>query len=221
MRSTVFTVVAAFWIGCGGSSDPLDAGRDDVDAGGAIDAGRDGGPMGDRDAGPEIVDAATSAYATLSVLCQEGPFAREDPAPEGCEPPAAQCPTAPSEGAVPLMHVATCSYGRDETGCEPVIGGMCPMRTGAFFDFNLINPNPGAPLTCWGRAHLFVEPNASGGVHIDYGGYPANSEGCAPLGIVEGEVEVENMCCEQIIDVHFPHGEFTFRMAVRVDWTAP
>lgn len=224
MRTAPLMMIATFLLGCSGSPSADAGGEADAgsDAGSAFDGGRDAGQDVELDAGPEIVDASTSAYATLSTVCQSGPFPRDDLFPEGCDPnPAPECPTAPSAGAVPVMLVATCAYGRDETGCEPISGGNCPSLTGVFYDFNLINPNPGAPIGCWARAHLFLEPNASGGVHVEYGGYPMRNEDCAPLGIVESELDIENMCCEQIIDLHFPHGEFTFRMAVRVDWTPP
>src|SRR5690348_5632781 len=99
--------LVGFALGCGSPAPLTDAGADDAAA--------------------EVVDASTSAYATLSSSCGGGPFPHDDTSPKGCDPdPATQCPTAPTAGASPVALVSTCAYGRDETGCEPIGGGMCP-----------------------------------------------------------------------------------------------
>lgn len=245
MRARLLASVIAIVLlgpGCSSPDAAGDAGADTLDSGrrdagdGATDAGDRATDSGATDA--RASDARTTGASdaedaagpsgtpsvTLTQACGEGPFPRDDLSPEPCDPnPAPACPQAPAPGAAPVMLVATCAYGRDERGCEPITGGSCPDLDGNFYDFYLINPNPGAPIGCWARAHLLVEPSAAGGGgRVEYGGYTLDHVGgCADLGMIEGEIEVPNACCEEILDLHFPHGEFTFRIAVRIDWTVP
>lgn len=218
--------------GCSGPAGDSDAGHRDRDAGyrddgaeppvsdaAATDASRaDGSIPGD---GGRTGDAGRSApYATLDLTCDAGPFPTDDLAPEGCGPEnEPRCPAQAPAGAVPVAKVATCAYGRGEAECEPIVGGNCGTTEGVFYDFNLINPNRDAPIGCWARAHLLLEPAADGlGFHVEWGAYAMNNADCSDAGMAEGELDIENTCCEQVIDLHFPHGEFTFRMAVRIDW---
>jgi hypothetical protein len=169
-----------------------------------------------------VPDGATSPSATITDECGVGPFERREFPEKPCAAdPAPECPQTPEAGAVPVTIVATCAYGRGETGCEPLLAPACPDLDGDFFDFNLTHPTADAGFGCWGRVHLVVEPNATGGVHVDYAGFALDHGDCSDVGTVEGELDVPSMCCERTIDLHFPHGDFTFRIAVRVDWTMP
>lgn len=218
-------VLSSLFIACSGPAAPdggaaaMDA-SSSADAGGPGDAARDDGAASPDAGSIERDGGSTTPYATFTDACNAGPFPTDDLAPEGCGPEnEPRCPTAPAAGGRPVAKVATCAYGRGATTCEPVVGGNCGTLEGTFFDFNLINPNPDAPIGCWGRAHLFLEPAADGsGFHVDWGAYATNNADCSDAGMAEGELDVPNACCEQIVDLHFPHGEFTFRMAVRIDW---
>jgi hypothetical protein len=172
--------------------------------------------------GPVARDGSTSPSATVTDRCGVGAFERRDFPEKPCvDDPAPECPQTPEPGAVPVTIVATCAYGPGETGCEPLLAPACPDLDGDFFDFNLTHPTADAGFGCWGRVHLQVEPDATGGVHVDYGGYALDHGDCSDVGTIEGELDVPSMCCERTIDLHFPHGDFTFRIAVRVDWTLP
>ncbi len=95
----------------------------------------------------------------------------------------------------------------------------CPSAKGLILSFAVPNANPGVPPGCAGSVDIDARPSG-GGATIRWQAIEMDpSDGCRQVGPqMSGAATVQGSCCEEIIDVHFPKGDFTFRFALRTDW---
>jgi hypothetical protein len=141
----------------------------------------------------------------------EGP----DFGPPCGEDPAAHCPEEAPTGAQPALLGATCAYGTGETECVPIFAD-CPWTrdaTPAELYYTLANPNQPTTLGCWGGFEMAPYLGEDGTPHVNWRarGYDAD---CNPLPYVEGTIDLD-FCCERILDIYYPGGDFTFRVPRR------
>jgi hypothetical protein len=81
----------------------------------------------------------------------------------------------------------------------------------------LANPNADG-AACAGVVDVDAFPTSAG--TIDFGfGVQELDVSCRPAGLhFDGKGKVTSACCENVVDVDFPIGGFTFRLVVRSDW---
>lgn len=102
--------------------------------------------------------------------------------------------------------VATCSFGATESACSPTSLPDMP-REWFVGSLALVNPNPGVPLGCTGTVDIEVR---SGEVH--WHATELDAASCQQVGAAqEGSGEIGDGFA---VDIAFPQGDFTFRLAV-------
>jgi len=85
----------------------------------------------------------------------------------------------------------------------------------------LVNPNrdESRPCVSGGELQIIAGATSDGGATIRWSAHEFDSVTCAVVGPeITGSDAVEGPCCEKMIDIYFPSGQFTMRFLFRTDW---
>jgi hypothetical protein len=155
-------------------------------------------------------------------ICGLGPIAlptNRSPNEPPCDPIFPGCPRAKPADARTLIVLSSCPIGANQTSCPPVQEPFCP-RSEYGLHARVVNPN--RPTVCTGDVFMRINATPEGGARIQWYAQEktdAPGGGCQNVGQeFEGEVVVEGPCCERILDIRFPNGNFTSRWIFRTDW---
>ena len=187
---------------------------DETTAGSQSSSGQGGsGGSGGEGAGGDSGHGGTGGRVST---CGLGPIEPSTSVGEGCGRVEPRCPAAPPGAYTPLVAASTCGFGAGKTDCEPIAVPECPSTDALQLTFSVLNPD--APPGCAGDVDIdavLTSESLSG----SWSAQELDPATCAPLGDeLTGQLDAQGPCCEQVVDIHFPVGNFTFRVAVQTDW---
>jgi hypothetical protein len=140
---------------------------------------------------------------------------------EPCASVAPSCPAPRPNDAQTLIAIQSCAFRRAEGSCEPVpIVPGCPRSSWTLF-MTMVNPNRSDAQPCFsgGDLHLFVNATPDGGASVRWEALERDPMTCQFTDLhIQGTASVTGACCERVVDVLFPAGEWIARFVIRTDW---